>query len=482
MKLRFLQFVKIQLLILAFAALFMLFPLIVSLVYGEGLCRAYFIPMLIVLLPLGLVLFLTRGEKITLASSDGLLVVFSVWVLSALLGAFPYILSGTAASWTDAVFESVSGFTTTGATVYEDVESLPRSILLWRGLTHWLGGMGIVVLTVALLPVLGAGGFQMLRAESPGPESEKFTPRITETAKILWSFYVGFSFLQMILLMLGGMGWLDAAVHAFSTMSTGGFSTRNGSIASYRSPWIEWVCTVFMILAGFNFTLYFRLIRGKFRDVFNNTEAKTYVLIILLSAAAVCLAILPAGASAEESLRKGLFHTASLITTTGFAAADHGRWAPLAQGILFFLMFIGGCSGSTAGGVKVIRHVILFKQAGNELKKQLYPRGVFTISLNKKEGDKHLVYGAAGFVFAYLLSVLTVTLAVSSCGIDIFSSLNAALITIGNIGLGLAGTGPGYTFAGFPPYLKWLFSFVMIAGRLELWTALVFFSKNYWRS
>ncbi len=348
-------------------------------------------------------------------------------------------------------------------------------------MTHWLGGMGIVVLTVALLPLLGIGGFQLLKAETPGPESDKITPKITETAKILWIFYAALTALQTILLMIGGLNCFDAALHSFSTMATGGFSTRNASVAAFQSPWMEWVCTVFMILAGLNFTLYYRLLKGKHQDVLNNTEAKAYLLIVLTAAVVVTLNIIPGESSFGDALRKGSFHAASIMTTTGFSAANHNLWPPLAQGILFVLMFSGGCSGSTAGGIKVIRHLILFKQSGNELKRMLYKKGVFSIQLNKKPARNNLVYGVAGFVFFYLLLVFFTALITTLSGEDIFSSMNAALITVGNIGLGFGGVGPEHTFHHFPSYLKWIFSFVMIAGRLELWTVFVFFSREFWR-
>ncbi|MDR2176584.1 MAG: TrkH family potassium uptake protein [Treponema sp.] len=473
---------RVLLLVLGVFVLTMAIPLVMAVVYGEGdLIRPFMAPMAAVLILVLPVAILTRNRPIRFSASDGFLLVFFAWILIGLLGAVPYYLSGRIPRWADAVFESVSGFTTTGATVIADVESLPRSLLFWRAMTHWLGGMGIVVLTVALLPLLGIGGFQLIKAETPGPEKEKITPKITETAKLLWFLYLILTALDALLLRIGGMDWFDAAAHAFSTVATGGFSTRNDGIAAYHSPWIEGVCTVFMLLAGFNFALLYRLFRGKFRDILTNSEAKAYGGIILVSAGIIALALIPGGAFPGEALGKAFFHTASILTTTGFAAADHNLWPPAAQGVLFFLMFIGGCSGSTAGGIKVVRMVVLGKQAGNEMKRFLYPKGVFTIRLNKKVGRKDVVYGVAAFVFLYLFLVLITTLIVSTAGGDMFSSLNTALITLGNIGLGLGAVGPGAVFQGFPDYVKWVLSLVMIAGRLELWTAFVFFSRDYWR-
>jgi trk system potassium uptake protein TrkH len=460
----------------------MIIPLTFALAYAENtMIAAFLLPILCTTALAIITTIVTRSIRIQFSAVDGALLVFFTWILTSFLGAIPYHLSGYFDSFTDCVFESVSGFTTTGATILYDVENLPRSLLLWRGMTHWLGGMGIVVLTVALLPLLGIGGFQLLKAETPGPESDKVTPKITETAKILWIFYVALTALQTILLMFGGIDWFDAIIHSFSTMATGGFSTRNASVAAFQSPWMDWVCTIFMILAGFNFTLYFRLLKGKYQDFLHNTEAKVYMLIILISITIVTLNIFPQEASFGDALRKGSFHVASIITTTGFAAANHNFWPPLAQGILFFLMFIGGCSGSTAGGMKVIRHVILFKQSRNELSRMLYNRGIFSIQLNQKPAHKNLVYGVAGFVFFYLMLILFTALMTALSGEDVFSSLNAALITVGNIGLGLGNVGLNFNFHRYPFYLKWIFSFVMIAGRLELWTAFIFFSKELWR-
>ncbi|MDR2629361.1 MAG: TrkH family potassium uptake protein [Spirochaetaceae bacterium] len=472
---------RVLLLLLGASALTLVIPLGLAVVYGEGdLIRPFLVPMTAVLFPCLPVALLTRKRPIRFSASDGFLLLFLAWILICLFGAVPYYLSGRIPRWVDAVFESVSGFTTTGATVIADVEALPRSLLFWRAMTSWLGGMGIVVLTAALFPLLGIGGFRLLKGESSGYEKEKITPRITEAAKMLWFLYLILTALEVLLLCLGGMDWFDAAAHAFSTIATGGFSTRNNSIAAYHSPWIEGVCTVFMFLAGCNLVLLYRLFRGRYRDLLNNSELKAYGGIILVSAGIITLSLLPEAVSLTEAVRKAFFHTVSIVTTTGFAAADYKRWPPAAQGILFFLMFVGGCSGSIAGGIKVVRLLVLAKQTGNEMKRLLYPKGVFTIQLNKKTGRKDAVYGVAGFVFLYLFLVLITTLVVSTAGVDLFSSLNTALLTLGNIGRGLKGP-PSGVFSDFPGYIKWALSLVMITGRLELWIAFVFFSRDYWR-
>jgi trk system potassium uptake protein TrkH len=458
-------------------------PLAVAVFYGEaGMIRALGITMGAVFalaLPTAL---LTGKRRTPFSAGDGFLLVFLAWIGASFLGAGPYVLSGRIMNFPDAVFESVSGFTTTGATIIPDVEIMPRSLIFWRAMTHWLGGMGMVVLSVALLPLLGMGGFQLVKAESPGPEKDRIIPKITANAKLLWLLYVALTGLETLLLKIGGMDWFDAAVHSFSTMASGGFSSKNTGIAAYPSPGIQWILICFMFLAGFNFTLLFRLLQGKYREVLRNSEARSYLLILLCSGGIIFLTLLPRDAPAGETLRYALFHTASILSTTGFSLEDPNLWPPLAQGVLFFLMFIGGCSSSTAGGVKVVRYLILFKQGKNELMRLLYPRGVFAIRLNNKVGRKDLVYGVAGFVFLYMVLVFAAALLVSTAGLDIFSCLNAGLLTLGNVGLGLGVFSAGTPFLTLPASVKWGLSFIMIAGRLELWTALVFLSRDYWRT
>jgi trk system potassium uptake protein TrkH len=483
-RLRFLVLFRVLILLLGITALTMIPSLIMALGEGEEtVIRAFLFPMVPALL-LALIAFTTfRGVKISFNAADGFLLVFLAWVLICLMGTLPLYGSGYVGRFSDAIFESVSGFTTTGATVIADVEALPRSLLFWRGMTHWLGGMGIVGLTVALFPLLG-GGFQLVRAETPGPEKGRITPTMTATVKTLWLLYAALTAAQALLLRLAGMDWFDALVHAFSTMGTGGFSTRNQGLAHYQSPWIGWICIVFMFLAGLNFSLYYRLLQGKYRDILNNSEAKAYAFITLCSTALIAFSLFT-GAETEKRapepvLRQAFFHSASILSSTGFSIADHRFWPPLAQAALFLLMFIGGCSGSTAGGVKVIRHVVLWKQAGNEMKRLIYPKGVFNIRLNNRIGRKDVVYGVAGFVALYMLLVLAAALLVSSAGTDLFSSLNAGLLTLGNIGSGLGKFGPGSVFYDLPAYVKWGLSFIMIVGRLELWVVFVLF-PHYWR-
>jgi trk system potassium uptake protein TrkH len=348
-------------------------------------------------------------------------------------------------------------------------------------MSHWAGGMGIILLTVALMPLLGVGGFQLVKAEAPGPEKDKITPRITNTAKVLWLFYCAFTAALAVLYKLGGMEWFDAVCHSFAIMATGGVSTKNAGFAFYNSVFIDWVTVIFMLLAALNFNMYYRLVKKKFSDLAHNTESRVYILIFIVAALVISVSLIPQYGSFTDALRFGSFQAASILTTTGNARADYTVWPSLAQAVLLCLMFIGGCSGSTAGGIKVIRHTVLFKQAWNELRRIIYPQGVFSIRLNQKVGRKDVVYGVAGFVFIYFLIVAVTALVTAASGFDIYSSFSAALSITGNIGIGFGAAGPFKNFSAFPSYLKLLYSLVMIAGRLELWTVLVLFTPEYWK-
>jgi trk system potassium uptake protein TrkH len=459
----------------------MIFPLLAAVLYREDkMVLSFALPMgisLAVALP---VFLFTRKVKLRFTSAEGVFLVCSAWVTGSLFGAVPYYLSGYVPSFSNAVFECVSGISTTGVTIIPDVEILPLSFHLWRGMTHWLGGMGIVVLTVALVPLLGVGGFQLLKAETSGPMKEKFTPKVTNTAKILWLIYCVITVILFVLFLIGGMNWFDALIHSFSVMASGGFSTKNNSIAYYNSPFIDYVCIVFMFIAGFNYALIYRLLQGKFRDIINNSEAKAYGLISLIAAVVIAFSLFPMAGSVEKTLRYAFFDTASILSTSGLGIDNHNLWPPLARFMIFMLMFVGGCSGSTSGNIKIIRYVILFKQTRNELKRQLFPSGVFSIRLDNKLGKKDVVYRVAGFMFLYYMFILAGTLLVSSSGVELFDSLNASLICLGNIGFGLGGLTSGTIFYTAPDYVKWGSSLLMLIGRLEIFTVILLFIPSYW--
>ena len=479
---KFLSFVRLLFILLSIIALTMLIPLATAFFYGESsVYSAFLIPICSCLL-LGIIFFFVgKKQKTYMSIRSGFAIVAIFWISASFLGSLPIYLSGYAKSFIDALFESVSGFSTTGATIFSDVESLPRSINLWRCQMHWLGGMGIVVLTVALMPILGVGGFKLIKAETTGPEKDKITPKITVTAKILWIIYFAFTVVQTILLMIAGMDFVDALSHAFATVGTGGFSTKNTSIAFYNSKAIEWICTIFMILAGINFSLYFKLFTGNGKELTSNTEFKAYLGILLTSILIVTFANLEQYQSFFTSLRYSSFHVASIMSTTGFATQNYLEWIPLAQIILFFLMFIGGSSGSTSGGVKVIRWVILAKQATNESLKMLHPRGIFSIRLNGRAGRNDVVYNVSAFFFLYALLVLITTVITTLGGSDILTSFTASLSMVGNIGPGFGKVGPMDNFAQFAPAIKWWYCFAMLAGRLELYTMIIFFNKAFWK-
>jgi trk system potassium uptake protein TrkH len=475
-----LAFLRLLLMILGVSAFFMVPALIMARILGEEI-HAFSIPIGIAIFLFLLAMFFIRTGPIRLNPREGFLLVFLTWVCASLLGSLPYFLSPCNISFTDAVFESTCAFATTGGTTIIDIEALPRSLLLWRSLSHWFGGMGILLLSVALMPLFGVGGFQLIKAETPGPEKEKLTPRVTAAAKILWSAYCVLTLALMALYRAGGMDWFDAVCHGFTTMATGGVSTKNAGLAFYNSPFIEGAATIFMLLSALNFTMYYRLFKGKFRDIIQNTEGRLYLGVFLAAAALITVTLVPVYGSAREAFRYASFQAASFLSTSGSASANYENWPVFARGVLFCLLFVGGCSGSTAGGVKVIRHAVLFKQAGNEVRRILYPLGVFGIRLNKKVGRKDVVYGVAGFVFLYMLVVSLTTMITAASGVDVFSAFSASLAVLGNVGIAFGATGPSGNYSAFAPHIKWLFSLVMIAGRLELWTVFALLTPEYWR-
>jgi trk system potassium uptake protein TrkH len=426
-------------------------------------------------------IFTRKNKNTSLSTRDGFLFVTLSWAIVSLLGALPYYLSGAIPSFADAYFETMSGFSTTGASILTDIEILPRSLLFWRSLTHWLGGMGIVVLTVAVLPLLGIGGMQLIKAEAPGPTVDKITPRIAETAKLLWLIYLGFTVAETILLQLGGMDLFDSLTHTFGTLATGGFSPKGASVGHYNSAYIDGVITFFMILAGINFGLHFRYLTGKTGVLLSDTEFKAYITIFI--GATLMIAVDLYGSyysSFIESLRFSSFQVASILTTTGYATADFEQWPYFSQVVLFVMMFIGGCSGSTGGGIKVIRIATLLKQGLNEMKYLLHPRGVFTLRISGYPIKKDVVYAISGFFFLYIFMLLITTLVVATSEENIITCFTTALATVGNIGPGFGKIGPAENYAFFPDYIKIYLSFAMLVGRLEIYTVLVLFTRRFW--
>ncbi|MBP5285953.1 MAG: TrkH family potassium uptake protein [Kiritimatiellae bacterium] len=404
-------------------------------------------------------------------------VVGLIWVAICIFGAVPLHFSGAFPSFSDAMFESVSGFTTTGASVLGDVETLPRSVNLWRCETHWLGGMGIIALAVALIPLLGIGGFRLIKAETTGPDKEKLTSFIANTAKSLWMIYVVLTALQTALLHLAGMGWTDSLAHAFSTMGTGGFSTRNASVGAFGLPAAEWICTAFMLAASVNFALYYRISTGRIRDVAADSELRAVAAIVLVSAAVTTLLESNSATAASRTLREVCFQISSVVSTTGFMTADYTQWRPPSQVAILLLFFIGGCSGSTAGGIKVIRWTILAKEIGNEMRRIVHPHQVFTLRINGKSGYESFIPVVSSFVLTYFILVISTTFAGAIAGLDIFTSFTAAASMVGNVGPAFGQLGPSANCGFLPAALKWWYCFAMLAGRLEIYTFLIMIAR-----
>lgn len=469
--------------LLLIISLTMLLPVIVALLSGEeNLLSAFLIPLGGGCAVSAAGFYLTRSRTAQMLPRDGFAIVTGSWVLASAIGAVPFVLAHALPSYTDAFFETMSGFTTTGASVIANVEALPRAILFWRSLTHWLGGMGIIVLAVAVFPMIGIRAYQLVKAEAPGPSLERITPRIAHTAKILWLIYVGLSALEAILLMIAGLSPFDAVTQTFGTMATGGFSTRNASIGAFNSPAVEIIITIFMVSAGANFVLYYHALVGRFTAIKVDTEFKSYIGIFVVASAIGALSLgLQAGQPAGEAIRSSAFQVASILTTTGFATTNFDAWPSIAKIVLLLLMFVGGCAGSTAGGIKVVRIVTMLKQAVNEMRYEVHPRAVFSLSLNGVPLRKNTVFGIVSFFFLYMLLALVTTAVVSFAGVSVQGAFTTALVTLGNIGPGFAEVGPTNTYMFYPPAIKWFLSFIMMVGRLEVYTVLILLLPRMYR-
>ena len=460
---------------------FMLLCLPFTLYYGED-----WVPITLssgIILGVGFIVhFLTTSKGASeLKKRDGYLVVTLGWIVLSLSGCLPYLLSGSIPAFTNAFFETMSGYTTTGASTLVDIESMPKGILFWRSLTQWMGGMGIIVLAVAILPLLGIGGMQLFGAEAPGISPDKLKPRIQDTAKRLWYIYVGFTVVECILLLAGGMNFFDSLNHSLTTMATGGFSTKNDSIAAFDSPYIQYVIIGFMFLGGTSFTLSYFSFKGKLKKVWSNEEFKVYLIFSIIVSIVVSISVyLIADHSIEKSFRVGLFQVVSIITTTGYISADYTAWTPFLTMIFFALMFVGGSAGSTAGGVKIVRHLVLFKNSFLEMKRQLNPSAVIPVRLNGNAISRDITFHVLAFIMLYLTIFSIGCVGLSWMGMDFQSALGAAASCIGNIGPGLGSVGPTSNFAHVPENGKWLLSFLMLVGRLEIFTVLMLLNPNFW--
>jgi trk system potassium uptake protein TrkH len=467
--------------LLVFLAATLLFPVPFSLYYKDGATLSLLLSALITLTA-GLLLFRYCNSDKELSVREGFAIVTFGWLGFTLFGALPFVFSGAIPSYLDACFETMSGFTTTGSTILTKIEGLPESILLWRATTHWLGGMGIIVLSLAILPMLGVGGMQLFKAEVPGPTADRLKPRIQDTAKLLWGVYVLLTSIETLLLMFGGMSFFDALCHAFATMATGGFSTRDASLASFNSGYIDAVVTCFMFLAGANFSLHYLALQGRLKEFWRNEEFRCY-LWITLGAIVLMMAFNQGRAYSNllENLRFSAFQTVSIMTTTGFGTADYELWAVFSQYLLVFLMFIGGCAGSTGGGIKVARILLLFKHAQVQMFRLIHPRAVRLVKLGDTPVDRDVMQSILGF-FALFMGVFVVaSFLMAASGLDLESSGAAVIATLSNIGPGLGSVGPTDNFAHVAPFGKGVLIICMLLGRLELFTVLVLVFPSFWR-
>jgi trk system potassium uptake protein TrkH len=420
-----------------------------------------------------------RPKDRRMRTRDGFLVVSAAWMLASAFGALPYVLTGTLTPL-DALFESVAGFTTTGSSVLTQIETAPRALLLWRSLTQWLGGMGIIVFTIAVLPLLGIGGMQLFKAEVPGPVTDKLTPRIAVTARRLWLIYVGFTLAALVALWLAGMGAFDALCHALTTLATGGFSTRGGSIGAFRTPAIEWVVIFFMLVAGTNFAVHYRLLVGHARRVGGDTELRLY-LALVASLGALTTWLLWGSSAPEQAVRTALFQVISLLTTTGFATADFELWPALAKFLIVPLLVLGGMAGSTSGGLKTLRVLLGLRALRTFVLRLSHPLAVRPVRYAGRPVGDEVVIGVVLFFMAYFAIALIAALVMAAGGYDLVTSVTAALTAIGNVGPGLGAVGPTDNFAHLPALAKLALSFCMLAGRLEIFTVLVLFEPHFWR-
>ncbi len=463
--------------------LFMLLALPVSFSYGEDPSAILISGTATAITGLFLWYFFKRSlESRELSKKDGYLIVTLGWLSMSVSGMLPYLFSGSIDSVTNAFFETISGYTTTGATILQDIESVPKDILFWRSLTQWIGGMGIIVLTVALLPMIGVGGMQLFVAEAPGISPDKLKPRIKDTAKRLWLLYLGLTVLEMILLYAGGMTFYDALNHSLTTMATGGFSTKNASIAHYESAYIQYVIIIFMFLAGVNFTITYFGLKGRFNKVWQNEEFKFYLAFTLIFTITVTTGIVYyAEQPLEPAFRDAAFQVISVITTTGYITADYTMWAPLITVLFFFLMFLGGSAGSTAGGVKIVRHVVMIKNSFLEMKRLLHPASVLPVRLNGKAVSQSVTHHILAFIIIYLSAFVFGSIAVAFTGLDFMTSIGAVATSLGNIGPGFGSVGPVDNFAHLGEISKWILSGLMLLGRLELFTVLILFTPYFWQ-
>ena len=482
-------------LLLLFNGGFMLLSSLVSLITNDGVTFELTLSAFLVLFLGIFIMLLSRNHTKQIQKREGYIIVSFGWVLMSLSGMLPYLFTGVIPDVSSAFFETMSGYTTTGSTILNDIESVPKGVLFWRSTTHWIGGMGIIVLAIAILPLLGIGGMQLFTAEAPGPSSDKLHPRITDTAKRLWFIYVGYTLAETILLSAAGMSFFDAINHAMSTLSTGGFSTKNNSVAHWNNtPIIQYIITFFMLIAGTNFVLSYFAFTGKIRKIFRDQEFKFFMTFIGISTLIVALVLFnkvdltvssfyhpQIFGTLESSFRHAFFQVVAIITTTGFVTADFTAWSPLLTIVFFGLMFMGGSAGSTSGGVKGVRHLLMIKSGLLEFKRALHPNAIIQPRYNGSILKEEVVYNIYAFFILYMLSFIFGALVFGALGLDFKSAIGVAASSLGNVGPALGSYGPAFSYSELPEFAKWWASFLMLLGRLELFTVLILFTPFFWK-
>ena len=460
-------------------AMVLLIPALVAGIYDENVS-----PFLITGAGLMVLAVLTGRKKpkdSTIYGKEGFIIIACGWILWSVFGAIPFYISGAIPSYVDALFETVSGFTTTGSTILTDIASMPRGMNFWRCLTHWIGGMGVLVFVMVVVSLEDKNSMHLIRAEVPGPEKDKLVPQARKSARILYGMYLLLTIVEVVLLKLGGMDWYDSIIHSFSTAGTGGFNNRNNSVAFYDSAYIDGVITIFMILFGINFNMYYFLILKKIKDVFKNEEVRAYLGVIAASTVAITINILHIYEAPLKAFRYAVFQVASVITTTGFATADYNLWPEFSKCILLAIMVIGACAGSTGGGMKVSRVLILLKSIKRDLKQIIHPKSVNVVKVNGKKIGEETVHDAFIYLIAYVGIFILSVLIISLNNFDFATTFSGVLTTINNVGPGIAAVGPVENFSAFSPLSKIVFCFDMLIGRLEIFPFLVLFSPDLWR-
>jgi len=472
--------------LLLFEGVFLLSAIFVALIYKESVISHFLITSGIAIF-LGLIFFIAgRNASPTIGKREGSVIVTSIWIWFSVIGLLPFWLSGSIPNITDAFFETMSGFTTTGASILNNIESLPNSILYWRSLTQWIGGLGIIVISIALLPIFGFSTVQLFSAEATGPTKDKIHPKMSETAKRLLAIYVALTVAQVLLLVIAGMGWFDAVNHSYTTMATGGFSTKQASVGYWSSPAIQYIITFFMFFAGVNFTLFYFMIKGRFNRIKENEEFKFFIVFTLICTALIGISIydfsLPASFShIEKTFRDSLFTVISMISTTGYVTVDYMQYKPVVWLLLLIVMLTGASAGSTAGGMKMIRVLLVVKYAYYEFKRIIHPNAFFPVRYNQHVVRDEVITRVLAFIMLYIMIIVVGAIVLSFSGMGFLESVSGMITCISDVGPGLGRIGPAFSFSEIPTFAKWFLSFVMLIGRLEVFTVLIIFTPIFWK-